>query len=134
MGLILGLLALAPLLGLVPLHWFWTTGSRRGLTKMPWLSFPASFFWAWFSAYLCSAHPDRGWLSYALMALGTAYCTSSVWLANDPECRVRRALFALAAFPTFYVFNVWLSPLVALVESSGQKKSAFSNACLGLAR
>jgi hypothetical protein len=134
MGLILGMLALVPLLSLVPLHWFWSTGSRGGLEKAAWLSLSASLFWAWLAVYVCAEHPGRRWFFYALLLTGTAFCAFCVWSACEGDVRVKRMLFVLAAFPTLYLLNAWCLSLPVCAGFHARRGMAISNARLGIGR
>ena len=103
MGLIFGLLALIPLLSLVPLHWFVVTGSRSGLRKMVVFSCSACVFWALLGGYLTALNPAGVWLSLILLALGTALSATCVAVACKKKSR-RCVLATLIMFPLVYFF------------------------------
>ncbi len=105
MGLIFGLLALIPLLSLVPLHWFVVTGSRGGLRKMLIFAGSSCVFWGLLGGYLAALAPAGFWLSLILMLLGMGLSVTCVAITCQKNKDGRRCVLAtLVIFPLVYGF------------------------------
>ncbi|MBI5239871.1 MAG: hypothetical protein HY926_05325 [Elusimicrobia bacterium] len=128
MALIFALLAVVPLLSLVPLHWYATTGARYCLSKAVCLSFSGSVLWGMFSAYVVLIRPDWGWFPYPLLALGAFLCGFCEWLHCEGRRRCFKTGAVLAGFCALFLATQWVIPASAAdgLFSRGQAVSSLS--------
>lgn len=129
MGMLLGALALIPLLGVVSLHWFVKTGSRHALRKAAWFAFSASVLWAWLGDYVSSVYAGWDWFFYSLLAAGSLLSGTCTWLAYPKLRRRLRGVLLLLAFPLVYSLAALLIP-----DSVWQKLYDQGRACSVLSR
>jgi len=126
MVMLLVLLALVPLLSLVPLHWYAATGARSCLPKAICLSFSGSVFWGLFSACIVLWQPGWGWVPYPLLGLGAALCGASEWLYCDKHRRILKTGSVLACFCMVFLLASWLLPRSAWDDLCAQRQAVSS--------
>jgi len=110
MGPLVVFFALVPLLGLVPLHWYASTGERAGLPKAFWFAFSGSVFWGLLSAYGTSLRPGWNWFFFPLLLLGAAFCALCVKLTCHDGPFALRMLLAVLSFSLIYLLTACMIP------------------------